>query len=416
MLPSDVQAVVRKPEKERTAAEQKIADDYFPILRIDAEKIMEVMPAAERRKYQDLQRQLTQIGGRGGAGLPAFWTVEVDSKKALDTSYILTSGDPERPEKDHSVRPGWPFGPAAPDFRDGRIEAFSDWLTAAENPLFARVAINRLWQWHFGEGLHKLPSDFGKLGGVPANPRLLDWLAAEFVRRGFSMKAMHRLIVTSETYRRASATDIPSPLVGEGQGGGVAANRKADPNNTYLWHYPLRRLEAEPIWDSIFTAAGTLDLAVGGPSFDVGAPAGRRGGRSRASRSVDTGSTRRAAYMVRGYSTSRDVVPAFLQAFDVDDGRAPCPVRTRTVTAPQGLFLMNSAEIDRASAAFAERLAKESGGDLTAAVDLAYRVALARPPSPAEQARSLAYLDNNPARLKGLAWLLFNLDEFIYVR
>src|SRR5262249_8809928 len=156
----------------------------------------------------DLQRQLTEAGGgRGGSSLPAFWTVEVDSRKAADTSYILTSGDPERPEKDHPGQPGWPVGPATPDFRDGRIEAFSDRLTAPATPLFARVAVNRLWQWHFGEGLHKLPSDFGKLGGEPANPRLLDWLAAEFVRGGFSMKAMHRLIVTSETYQRASEMD-----------------------------------------------------------------------------------------------------------------------------------------------------------------------------------------------------------------
>src|SRR5207237_7287614 len=185
-----------------------------------------------------------------------------DPRRALDISYILTSGDPERPEKDHPVQPGWPFGPAKPDFRDGRIEAFSDWLTAAENPLLARVAVNRLWQWHFGEGLHKLPIDFGKLGGQPSNPKLLDWLAAEFVKRGFSMKAMHRLIVTSETYKRASDTDAAI----------AAANRKTDPNNTYLWHYPLRRLEAEPIWDSIFSAAGPIDLAVGGPAFDTGAP------------------------------------------------------------------------------------------------------------------------------------------------
>ena len=120
--------------------------------------------------------------------------------------------------------------------------------------------------------------------------------------------------------------------------------------------------------------------------------------------------------MIRGYSTSRDVVPNFLQAFDVDDGRAPCPVRTRTVTAPQALFLMNSEEIDGATAKFAERLKRESGGDLGAAVDLGYRVAVARPPSAAERDVALAYLQGDPARLKGLAWLLFNLDEFLYVR
>ncbi len=412
MLPPDVQAVIRKPEKQRTVAEQKIADDYYPVLRIDADKILEVLPEADRTKYQELQRQLTAVGGRRGpASLSAFWAVEVDPKKAQEPSYLLTSGDPERPEKDHPVQPGWPFAPPTIDFRDGRVEALSDWLTAPDNPLFARVAVNRLWQWHFGEGLHKTPSDFGKLGGTPANPRLLDWLASEFMASGgghapgWSMKKLHRLIVTSDTYKLASDAD---PAL-------AAANSKIDPADAYLWRFRLRRLEAEPVWDAIHTAAGTLDLAVGGPSFDIGAPAGRRGG-LRGAPLADTRTQRRAAYMVRGYATNRDVVPTFLQAFDVDDGRAPCPVRTQTVTAPQALFLMNSEVIDRATARFAERLRSESGGDLGTAVDLAYRITLARPPSASERERALAYLDGDAARLKGLAWLVFNLDEFLYVR
>ena len=94
---------------------------------------------------------------------PAFWTVEADASREAEKSYILTSGDPLRPEMDHPVEPGWPFAPKKIDFHDGRVEAFSDWLTAPENPMFARVAMNRLWQWHFGEGLEKTTSDFGRL-------------------------------------------------------------------------------------------------------------------------------------------------------------------------------------------------------------------------------------------------------------
>ena len=403
LLPEDVRAVVRKAEKERTAAEQKIADDYFPVLRIDSGKIMEIMPAAERTKYQNYLQQLQQLDGEL-APLPVFWNVEVDPLKALEKSYILTTGDLDRPEKDHEVAPGWPFAPAKIDFRDGRLEAFSDWLTAPENPLFARVAVNRLWQWHFGEGLQKLPSDFGNLGGTPTNPALLDWLAAEFVKRHFSMKQMHRLLVTSDTYKLASAAE---PEL-------VKANGKADPNNAYLWHFRLQRLEAEPIWDSIFTAAGNLDLSVGGPSFDIRPPTRKRG-EPRTASPPDRATIRRGAYMVRGYAVNRDVAPHFLLTFDADDGRVPCPLRTQTVTAPQALFLMNSDEIDKASARFGEQLQKESKGDLKIAIDLAYRRVLARPPSASEQERALKYLDNDPARLKGLAWLLFNLDEFIYV-
>ena len=403
MLPADIQVVIRKPDKERTPAERKIADDYFPVLRIDPDKIEEVMPEAEKKRYKDLRTQLNKITGEVRRALvkplPSFWTVEADRSLERERTYILTSGDPERPEKDHPVEPGWPFAPSAPDVREGRVEAFSDWLTAKENPLFARVAVNRLWQWHFGEGLQPSPSDFGLLGGRPATAALLDWLAAEFIARGYSMKAMHKLVLTSQTYRLASSGDA----------GVMKANLEADPGNRYLWGFRLTRLDAEPIWDAIHSAAGTLDLTLGGPSFS---PETRPARRNQPPVAATTGTSRRAAYMIRGFSTSSDVVPNFLQAFDVDDGRAPCPVRTRTVTAPQGLFLMNSEPIEQATSKFADRLRKESGGDAAAAVHLAYRIALSRPPTPVEKDEALSAVGQDPKRL---AWLLFNLDEFLYV-
>jgi hypothetical protein len=317
---------------------------------------------------------------------------------------VLTSGDPERPEKNNPVEPGWPFFTGQPDFREGRVEAFSDWLTAKENPLFARVAVNRLWQWHFGEGLHKAPSDFGLMGGRPGNQPLLDWLASEFIARNYSMKQMHKLMMMSKTYRLASSGDKEL----------MKKNLIADPSNRYLWSFRLQRLEAEPIWDSILTAANNLDTTLGGTSFDIESRAPRRGQGQMAA--TETKTNRRGAYMIRGFSTSREVVPNFLQAFDVDDGRAPCPVRTQTVTAPQGLYMMNSPEIEKSSTMFAERLLKESHGDLSGAVDLGYRIALSRPPSPSEKDQALSYLANDPARLKNLAWLVLNLDEFIYIQ
>ena len=410
MLPPDVQAVIRKPEKQRTFEEQKIADDYFPILRIDGDKLTEAMPEEARKKYQELQRRLNDEGsgegGRRGPGLPVFYTVEVDGLREQEKSYILTSGDPLRPERNHEVQPGWPFAQAKPDFRDGRIEAFADWLTAPENPLFARVAVNRLWQWHFGSGLLKSVSDFGEAGGEPSNPALLDWLASEFVQRGYSMKQMHRLMVTSDAYKRASDA-----------GPEFATSQKLDPGNITLWHFRLRRLEAEPIWDSMHAASGNLDLKVGGPSFDLGAGGGQRNRRRRETTvAAGPNAKRRGAYIVRGYSSNREVTPTFLQAFDVDDGREPCPMRTQTVTAPQALFLMNSPEIEKATGDLAARLQKETNGDLPAAVNLAYRLALSRPPSAEERNRALQFLENDAARLKQLSWLLFNLDEFIYVR
>lgn len=410
MLPTEVQAVIRKAEKDRSVEEQKVADDYFPVLRIDGEKITPILPPEVRAKQQELQKKLDALGqdrpSRSAPAVPVFYSVEVDHAREAEKSFILTSGDPTRPEKSHEVQPGWPFADSKYDFREGRVEAFADWLTSRENPLFARVAVNRLWQWHFGEGILRSVSDFGALGGKPSNPALLDWLAAEFARRGFSMKQMHRLMVTSQAYQMAST-----------EGPEAVGNRKIDPANSSLWHFRLQRLDAEPIWDSIHAAAGNLDLKVGGPSFGVGAAGTARTGRRMGRATTETGSgIRRAAYMIRGYSASRDVMPNFLQAFDVDDGRAPCPIRTQTVTAPQALFLMNSPEVEKASGLLAERLRKESPGDLKSQIDLAYRWTVARPPTSTEVETALAYLENDAGRLKQLSWLLFNLDEFIYAR
>jgi hypothetical protein len=416
MLPEKVREAYRKPEKQRTLEEQKSVDDYFVPLRVDPVKVKEALPEDLRARFDELQKKLAALngrrggGGRGGrGGLQAFWTVEVDNGLLKEPSYILSSGEPDQPQKDKPVQPGWPFAPEKIDFRDGRVEAFADWLTSPDNPFFARVAVNRLWQWHFGEGLQKTSSDFGNLGGKPVNRELLDWLAAEFVAKKFDMKAINKLMVMSETYRRASSIE---PAL-------MTSNSKIDPADDYLWTFRLNRLEAEPIWDSILASADALDLKLGGPSFDIVPPARRRAGDAEvnpADVAFPAEANRRAAYMLRGFSTSRDVMANFLQSFDVDDGRLPCPVRTRTVTAPQDLFLMNSQQIEQASAKLAERLRKESGGDIGSAVNRGYEIVLGRLPSPGEKDKALTYVRNDPERLKGFAWLLFNLDEFIYVR
>jgi Protein of unknown function (DUF1553)/Protein of unknown function (DUF1549) len=405
MTPPDVRVIIRKAEKDRTPAEQKIADDYFPVLRIDSGPLKESMPPEVAEKYTGLTRKLNQEARRP-ADLPATWIVEVDGKREAEKSYILTSGDVERPEKDREVQPGWPFAPANVDLRNGRVDAFAEWLTAANNPFFARVAVNRLWQWSFGEGLQKTASDFGKLGGAPSNRELLDWLASEFVAKGYSMKALTRLIVTSDAYKRSSEASAEM----------ITSNNKVDPGNSYFWRFNLQRLEAEPLWDSILSAAGDLDLSVGGKSFDPSPQAGPRGGGRNNASVADTRMNRRGAYMVRGYSPNRDIVPNFLTAFDVDDGRVPCPLRTQTVTAPQSLFMMNSDAIDAASVKLADRSSKASSGDLAQAVDLEYQLTLSRTPSSAEKDSALTFVNSDPAKLKSLAWILLNLDEFIYVR
>jgi hypothetical protein len=302
--------------------------------------------------------------------------------------------------------------PSSVDFREGRREGFVDWLTAADNPLFARVAVNRIWAWHFGEGIQRSTSDFGVLGGMPSNQKLLDYLASEFVAHHYSMKWLHRLIVTSQTYQLSSKVD---PEL-------AAANMKADARDTYLWHFRLQRLEAEPIWDAIHEAAGDLDLSVGGKSFQIPNPEPAKTDPAKPEADKpetdqpEAPANRRGIYITRGYIPSTDVMPNFLLAFDVDDGRTPCPMRTQTVTAPQALFTMNDAVIEQETARFADRVLKESEGDVRGAITLAWRTALGRSPSGSELDSALTYVANDSARMKGLAWLLFNLDEFLYVR
>lgn len=194
VLPHDVQAAIRKPEKERNAQEQKIADDYYPVLRIDPPKIKELMSADEVKQYEEFLKQIEEL--KVAEPLPVFWTVEEDAKRAAETNYVLTTGDPTRARLSQPVQPGFPFAQKKPEFRDGRRETFADWLTAPENPLFARVAVNRIWQWHFGAGLHRNAGDFGTLGGAPLHPSLLDqtlvvW-TSEFGRTPWSQNTTGR--------------------------------------------------------------------------------------------------------------------------------------------------------------------------------------------------------------------------------
>jgi hypothetical protein len=396
--------MIRKPERDRTPDEQKIFDDYYPVLRIDPDKIQEVMTKDEVVKYKALMKEQGAISRP--PALAAYWTVEEDPALLKQKSYVLTTGDPKKPEMDNPVEPGFPFEPAGMDFRDGRREAFVEWLTAPQNPLFARVAVNRLWGWHFGEGLQRVTSDFGLLGGRPSNPKLLDYLASEFVAHDYSMKWLHRLMVTSDTYQLSSKAEPAQ----------VSRNTPVDARNTYLWHFRLQRMAAEPIWDSIHYAADDLDLAVGGKSFQLSNPDQKQRIFLPKDGNGDARINRRGVYMVRGYIPSTDVMNNFLTSFDVDDGRTPCPVRTQTVTAPQALFTMNGELVEKESEKLAALVLKESSGEISTAVNVAYQRTLGRKPTPAELDYSLTYIAQDPERMKELTWLLFNLDEFIYVR
>ena len=426
-LPANVATIYRKPKEERTKEEQSLADDYAPVVRIDARKFRDVMRRGEIEKYEALRAQLVELK-RDPPVLPVFFAVRRDKKKAEQPSHILDQGDPGK--RLEEVRPGVPLAELcgvdtatvdAETTVDGR-RAFVSWLTHPRHPLFARVLVNRVWAWHFGAGLVSTPSDFGNIGGAPTHPELLDWLATEFVRSGYSMKALHRLIVTSQTYRRASTSSD----------GRVKANLARDPGNACLWRFPLRRLEAEAIRDSVLYVAGELDLAIGGRSFRAVAEV-RRGSSKRELGNYDDRTRRRTLYMGRGYHVSVEMMPSFLETFDATAGRTPCARRERTVTAPQALFLLNSELSETAARALARRLLRESDGDLTAVVERGYALTLGREPSAAERNEAVAFLQGDRlaalpdgalpngalpdgARVEAFAWMLVNLTEFSYIR
>ena len=389
-MPTEVQAAIRKPEYSRSAVEQKIYDDYYPILRIDSPKIKAIMPRDQIKHYDTLLTDIQAI--KPPPPLPSFYSVSEDPQRATQTRYVLTTGDPERPRKNQPVGPGFPFSRDKSDFHEGRRETFVDWLTHPENPLFARVAVNRIWYWHFGTTLHASLSDFGTLGGTPHHPEVLDWLTSEFIAHRYSMKWLHRYIISSQAYRSASSSceDLEKE------------NTRLDPDNITIWKFPLRRLEAEPLRDAILTAAGTLNLRRGGASFDLTKPG--------------TNSVRRAAYIARGYRSSSDAMPDFLQTFDAEEGRAVCTRRTETVTAPQALFLMNSDAVNEAADLFAKRIHNRTAGDATAAITLAFESALGRDPTSTERRVALDLVGLRSDGLRDLSWVLFNLDEFLYVR
>jgi len=299
--------------------------------------------------------------------------------------------------------------------------------------LTARVIVNRLWQHHFGRGLVGTPNDFGTRGEKPTHPELLDWLATELVEKKWSLKHIHRLMVTSATYRQAATT---------------SQGAAADPDNKLLWRMNRRRLEAEAIRDAILTAAGTLNPAVGGVSvkvplepevydliFTEGEPDGLWPVTPDAAQH-----TRRSLYLFN----KRNVRLPMFEAFDQPDTLNSCAFRPVSTFAPQALILMNGPFVRDQGKALAAALAKEAGPDAGKQIDALYRRALGRAPRAEESRLARAFLDAQAgtirdrlrarqpigldpatlppgadlARVRALADLcvvVFNTHEFVYV-
>jgi hypothetical protein len=286
-------------------------------------------------------------------------------------------------------------GPAIPRGASGRLE-LARWLTAADNPLTARVAVNRVWLHLFGRGLVNTPDNFGALGERPSHPELLDHLTVSFVENGWSHKKLIRAIVLSRTYQLASAHDD--------------AGRQTDPDNVLLWRSARRRLEAEPLRDAILAVSGRLNLKPPQGSLSEAVAAGKKP--SYALKDADV----RSVYLgiVRGAP-----LPELLALFDVANPNLVVAQREVTTVPAQSLYLLNSPWVVEQAGAFARRLA-DRGLDDAGRIDLAYRLAFARPATEAEKARSLAYLRQAGGVASEKAWAgfcqaLFAAAEFRYL-
>lgn len=277
-----------------------------------------------------------------------------------------------------------------------RRAKLADWLTGAENPLFARVMVNRLWHYHFGVGIVETPNDFGFNGGRPSHPELLDWLAAEFAAHGYRLKHMHRLIVTSSAYRQASAP----------RKDGLAA----DADSRLLWRKKPVRLEAESLRDSLLAVAGLLNRELCGRGF------------SDYRETSGAGTTFYDPFDPAGPAFHRRSIYRFnprghnlglLDAFDCPDPASAAPRRAATTTPLQALTLWNGAFALRMAESLAARIEAESPNDLEKQLTRAYQLALQRDPLPRE--RDLARRLVEQHGLRALARALFNSNEFLTI-
>jgi hypothetical protein len=287
-----------------------------------------------------------------------------------------------------------------------RRVALAKWMTDPANPLPSRVMVNRLWQHHFGEGLVSTPSDFGKKGAPPSHPELLDWLASEFMTPKFSVpgetapaawsiKHIHRLIVTSAAYRQSSASRRE----------GIAA----DAGSRLIWRFPPQRLEAEALRDAILAVSGKLDLRAGGPGFSAFQTNDNYVRIYNAKTEFGPPEWRRMIYMTK----VRMQQDSTFGAFDCPDGGQITPKRMRSTTPLQALNLLNSEFLVQQSDLFAARLEKEAPNNPEGQIRLGFELAFNRRPDPQEVRSALTLVGQHG--LPMLCRALFNSNEFIFV-
>ena len=337
---------------------------------------------SNRLRAQAAELTTVRAGIAAVPALPNWWAGTFES--APGPFRVFKGGDPQR--KGEEVAPsslgvlsaaltGYSLPPTAPESE--RRRALADWLVDARNPLTPRVLANRLWHYHFGTGIVDTPSDFGVMGGRPTHPELLDWLARGLIEGGWKLKPLHRLIVSSQTYRQSSRDR--------------AAASRIDGASRFLWRFPPRRLSAEEVRDTILSAAGMLDSSMGGPGFKLYSylqdnvstyvPIDRPGPET----------YRRAVY----HHSARASYLDLLTDFDCPDTAFGAPRRASTTSPLQALTLLNHGFALDAARGLADRLRRDAGGDPVAQVRRAFALAFGRAPTAGESAFCRAVLNTN---------------------
>jgi hypothetical protein len=359
-FPAEIQAMMHKSPAERTPLEQQLAELAYRQVLYEFARLEGKLKDEDKKELVSLRKQLTTLGVAKPAPLPVGLTMTdvgplapptLIPKKGATTPIepgYLTLLD-EKPAAIRSVG-------TAPQ-STGRRAELARWITSPDNPLTARVIVNRLWQYHFGRGLVATASDFGRLGEKPSHPELLDWLALRFMQDGWSLKKLHRLVVTSATYRQSSTAGNPQAAIRNPQ--------LVDPDNRLLWRANIRRLDAEQIRDSILAATGELDLAMGGPGVAPSQP-------------------RRSVY-TQVLRNSRDPL---MDVFDAPDGFASSAERNVTTTPTQALLMFNSPYMLQRGRALAERLRRNPDAADGPLIDAAFRLTFGRPPTDSERLRA----------------------------
>ena len=392
-LSPEAQAAHRVAKEQRTTEQENQVLETAHLVAVTAKEIGAAMKKPDRDRHAVLLAELKPFPKP--RPLPATLALQ---NGAPAKTHVLHRGDYNQPGDE--VRAGFPqvlsgVGAGASEPAENVRAPLAHWVASEAHPLTARVMVNRIWQHHFGRGLVGTPSDFGTHGQKPTHPALLDWLAAEFTARGWSVKAMHRLMLLSATYQQASTI--------------AAAERVHDPENRLYGRMNRLRIEGEVIRDSLLAISGELNLKVGGPGVFPPIPKELFEGAKGWIASTDPRDhTRRSLYIF----ARRNLRFPFLEVFDAPDNNLSCSARERSTTAPQSLTLLNAEEVLTAAARTAERLT-EAADSPEGRVTLAYRLIIGRPPTAVERRLSVEFLARSP--LSELCRGLFNLNAFVYV-